>query len=413
MRDDPHPWHATIVLGLLAIAGGMLGSMCVAPLLGHNQWWIPGDAWTGLRAAHYVPQGAYPLIYEAGPRRDVFDAGPLWPLLLAPVAWIGDLVHLHESYPYPRQQPSMWPVFGPYALACGFPLLYAVRALATRLLVRRGRAVVQFAVLVLAFVPMAIVYGHYEDVLALALVLLAFRDLFRERPLRGALLVAGAILCKQWSLLAVPVFVAACPPAVRMRAMLRGTVPAALFMSAFLAFDYRYASAALLHPPAFPLYGHSALWIAPTAEYLTSVPTRVGAFVVAVGVAWLVRKERDPALIVAALGCVLLSRFLFEPVAHAYYLAPGLAVLLVSAWSRRGPVVTNFTLGAILLLWFPFHPTRWVWWVIAYVLTALLLREPVLTLVRRSRDVDGPSRRAAAPLDRLRRELPALSAASK
>ena len=35
--------------------------------------------------------------------------------------------------------------------------------------IRAGRAALQFLVLLLAFVPMAIVYGHYEDVLALAL----------------------------------------------------------------------------------------------------------------------------------------------------------------------------------------------------------------------------------------------------
>ncbi len=413
MHDDPHPWRATIVLGLLAIAGGMLGAMSVAPALGHNHWWIPGDAWLGLRAAHYVSQGTYPLIYETGTRKDVFDAGPLLPLLLAPVAWLGDFLHLHEGYPFPRQHPSMWPVFGPYALACAFPLLYAVRALATQLRVRRGRAGLQLAVLVLAFAPMAIVYGHYEDVLALALVLLAFRDLFRERPLRGALLVAVAILCKQWSLLAVPVFVAACPPAVRLRALLRCTVPAGLFMSAFLALDYKYASAALLHPPAFPLFGHSALWISPATEYLTSAPTRAGAFVVAGAVAWLVRRERDPAVIVAALGCVLLARFLFEPVAHAYYLAPGITALLVSAWSRRGPVVKNCAIGAILLCSFPFHPARPLWWTVAYTLTALLLREPVFTLVRRSRDqgYEEPGR-MSVPAECAARDVPALTTAT-
>jgi hypothetical protein len=384
MSNDLHPWRATIVLGLLAIAAGMVASMCVEPALGHNHWWIPADAWLTLRAAHYVPQGTYPLIYEAGTTRGGFDAGPLLPLLLAPVAWIGDLFHLHESYPFPRQRPSMWVVFGPYSLACAIPLLYATRALATQLVVRRRRALLQGAVLLIAFVPMAIVYGHYEDVLALALVFIAFRDLFAERPLRGALYLAAAIAFKQWSLLAVPVFVAACPAGVRVQAARRAVLPPAVFLAAFLALDYKYATIALLHPPAFPQFGHPALWISPTTSELTNVPERAGAFVVAFVVAWLIRRERNPAFILSALGCVLLSRFLFEPVVHAYYLAPGIAALLVSEWSRRRSIVTNFTLGAALLLAFPFHPARGLWWLVVYALVALVLYGPVVRLVRRS-----------------------------
>ncbi len=383
--NDPHPWRATITLGLLAIAAGVIAPMVAEPLLGHNYWSIPGDAWLSLQAAHYVPQGTYPLIYEAGTIRGGFDAGPLLPLVLAPVAWIGTLLHLHESYPLPRRHPSMWLVFGPYSLACAVPLLYATRSLATQLFVRRRRAILQLAVLLIVFVPSAIVYGHYEDVLALALVFVAFRDLFTDRPLRGALLLAAAIGFKQWSLLAVPIFVVACPPSVRRRVLLRSVLPPGILMASFLALDFKYASVSLLHPPTFPRFGHPALWVSMTTSSLTSAPERSGAFVVAFLVAWLIRRERDPAFIISALGCVLLARVLFEDVVHAYYLAPGIATLLMSAWTRRTGIVTKFTLGAALLLAFPFHPARLPWWLAVYALLVAVLYEPVGQLVRRSR----------------------------
>ena len=410
---DPHPWRAAVVLGLLAIVGGMAASMWIAPALGHNHWWIPGDAWRSLRAAHYVPQGTYPLIYETGTLRDVFDSGPLLPLVLAPVAALGDLLHLRDSYPFPRQHPSMWLAFGPYALASAVPLMYAVRALATQLRIRTGRLFLQIAVLLFAFVPMAIVYGHYEDVLALALVLLAFRDLFADRPLRGALLVAVAIAFKQWSLLAVPVYVAACAPELRRRAAVRTLVPPALFFCAFLVADFKYASFALLHPPAFPLYGHAALWVSPTTDYIADVPTRVGAFAVAFVVAWLIRRERDPGVVLSALGIVLLARFFFEPVVHSYYLAPGLAVLLVAARSVRARIVTDVALGAVLLALFPFHPARLLWWLAVYALGAAFVSRPVLLLVRRVRTGAGrrPSRSAGAPGPDDRAPEPSLSGA--
>jgi hypothetical protein len=381
---DLHPWRTAIVLGLMAIVGGIVVSTVVPALLGRSYWWTPGDAWRSLRAAHYIPHGAYPLIYETETRKDLFDAGPLLPLVLAPVAWIGDVFHLHESYPLPRQHPSMWPLFGTYGLASAIPLLYAVRATATQLLVRSGRTVLQIGVLLLAFVPMAIVYGHYEDVLALALVLIAFREAFAERPLRGALCLAAAIAFKQWSVLAVPVFVVACPEGIRRRALMRSVFPPALFMSAFLATDYKWASAALLHPPAFPFYGHAALWVSPRTEYVISVPERGGALVIAVLVAWLIRKERDPAFVISALGCVLLARFLFEPAVHSYYLAPGITTLLVAESCRGRRIVTKVTLFAIMVLAFPLHPDRTLWWAAMYALTALALWEPLLQLVRRS-----------------------------
>ncbi len=330
---------------------------------------------------HYVPQGTYPLIYEAGTGRDVFDSGPLLPLVLAPVAAIGDLLHLQESYPLPRAYPDMWLVFGPYALASSIPLLYATRALATELRIRTGRVVLQVLVLVLAFVPIAFVYGHYEDVLALTLLMLAFRDLFAGRGLRGALLVAAAIAFKQWSLLAVPVFVAACPPELRRRAVVRAVGLPALFFGAFLAADYRYASAALLHPGTYASLGHSALWVAAGTDYIGSVPSRIGAFVVAAGVAvWVARSRRDPEVVLGALGCVLFVRFLFESVVHSYYLGPGIALLLLAEWATSGPgrrVVTEVMLGAALLLAFPFHPARWIWWIAVYALTAALVRVAV------------------------------------
>lgn len=384
MRDE-HPWRSAVVIGLVAVVAGMLASTVVPLALGRGGWWIPGDAWTTLRASHYIPQGAFPIIYETGTRHDVFDSGPLMPLLLAPVAWIGDVFHLQESYPFPRPHPDMWLVFGPYALTSAIPLLYAVRALATQLGVRSGRTLLQWSVLLLGFVPMAVVYGHYEDVIALALLMLAFRDLFAGKELRGAVFVAVAIAFKQWSLLAVPVYVAACPDRVRLRVAARSLVPPALFFGAFLALDYRWASRALLHPGTFAGLGHAALWISSSTDYVSGVPSRAGAFVVALLAAWAVRNERDPAAVLSALGCVFLSRLCFESVVHAYYLAPGIAFLLLGARGPNGRFVTKASLGAALLLMFPLHPDRWLWWAAAYALTAALLREPVLRILRAER----------------------------
>ncbi len=369
---DAHPWRAAIGFGVLGIAAGLFVSMLLPLALGHHSWWTPGDAWMSLRAGHYVAQGWYSLIYETGVHTDLYDGGPLFPLLLAPAAEIGNLFHLRESYPLQRQYPGMWSVYAPYALATSaIPLMYAVRAFAVECGLRTRLALLQFLVLALAFTPIAVIYGHYEDALALALLFLAFRDVFAGRDLRGAFFVAAAVCFKQWSLLAIPVYVVSCTPVLRRRAAIRCVLPPALFMGLFLAIDYKYASIALLHPPTYPLFGHSALWVPANSVFLASVPTRFGAVVLAVGVAWFVRSRRDPAVIMTALGCVLFGRFFFESVLHAYYLAPGIACLLVAAALRGRSIVTEVTLAGALLLLFPIHPGRALWWAVFYAVSAL------------------------------------------
>jgi len=379
---DRHPWRAAVGLGLLAILFGMSASTWMAVAVGRGGWWVPGDAWASLRAAHYIPMGTYPLIYETGTIRDVYVAGPLLPLLLTPVAVFSNLFHMRESYPYPQRYPALWLVFGPYALACVIPLLYSARSLATQLGVRAGRVAIQVAFGALVFVPIAVVYGHFEDVLAVALLCLGFRDLFAGRELRGALWVTGAILFKQWAVLAVPVYVAACPPQLRRRAAVNCLAPAAIFMGLFLAADYKYASRALLHPPTYPQIGHAAMWISTASQYQRDVPTRVGAIVLACAVAWMIHRRPDPAIVITALGCALFGRVLFESVLHAYYLAPGIGFLVLAERLRGRPIVTKVIPGALVLLVFPWHPPRVLWWTVFYVLAAVLIAEPLRELRR-------------------------------
>jgi len=61
-------------------------------------------------------------------------------------------------------------------------------------------------------------------------------------------------------------------------------------------------------------------------------------------------------------------------------------VLLLAEWalgSRGRRFVTQVMLGAALLLAFPFHPPRLLWWIVVYVLTAALLWRPVSRLADR------------------------------
>jgi hypothetical protein len=390
---DRHPWRAAIWLGLVAILFGISATTWIPVAIGCRGWWIPGDAWASLRAAHYLPMGTYPLIYETGTLRDVYVAGPVLPLLLAPVAVVSNHFHMRESYPYPQHNPASWLVFGPYAFACVIPLLYSVRSLATRLGVRAGRVAIQVAFIVLVFVPIAVVYGHFEDALAVALLCIGFRDLFERRDLRGALWVTGAILCKQWAFLAVPVFVAACPRQLRRRAAVNCLVPATVVMGLFLAADYKYASRALLHPPTYPQIGHAAMWISTASQYQRDVPARWGAVLLACAVAWTIHRRPDPAMVITALGCALFGRAFFESVLHAYYLAPGIGFLVLAEYLRGRSIIWKAIPGALAMLVFPWHPPRVVWWAVFYVLALVVVAEPTRALGRHARQTLNRSAR--------------------
>jgi hypothetical protein len=69
-------------------------------------------------------------------------------------------------------------------------------------------------------------------------------------------------------------------------------------------------------------------------------------------------------------------------VLHAYYLAPGIGFLVLAERLRGRPIVTKVIPGALVLLVFPWHPPRVLWWTVFYVLAAVLVSEPLRELGR-------------------------------
>jgi hypothetical protein len=310
-----------------------------------------------------------------------YVAMPLFAILLAPVAAVGQALHLTESYPRTVAHPTLWLVYGPYGLAMSLPLLYAVRALATEVGVRRGRVAIEVLVGLLAIGSISVVYGHYEDVLALGLVMLAVREALRGRSLAGALWLGVAIAVKQWALLALPEYVALCPPGRRVRALVASTaLPAGLGLFT-LAVDWPHASRALFQARTFPQVGHAALWVSQRTQVLVGTPTRAGAFLVAFAVAWRLWGRLDPGPVLAGFGLAFLSRMAFEPVLYSYYLGTALAFLLLHEWRRTARPWRTLVAGGGWILWFQADPWPWLWWTVSAVLAAVLAASAVRDLI--------------------------------
>ena len=130
-------------------------------------------------------------------------------MLLAPVAMVSGALGLGESIvPVLLAHPTSWLLLGPAMLALGSSCLVAFDAMAEDLGVgRRLRIVLCWMEAVVIFQVVAM-WGHPEDMLALALALYALLGAFRARwSLAGWLWGAAIVIQPLVALAIIPVFV--------------------------------------------------------------------------------------------------------------------------------------------------------------------------------------------------------------
>jgi type IV pilus assembly protein PilA len=367
----------------------------------HWGYRTPTDFWCIAQMAGYVANGALGYVYESC---STSPALPLGAILLAPLVAVGQAMGLTSP---PAPEPSMWLLLGPVAMLVAIPLLLAVQAPPG---VRLGRPVpVLVAAALLAFVPTGAMYGHVEDLLAIALVLWAIGPVRAGRWLWAGLLLGLAVAAKQWALLTLPVLLAAAPRGTRLRTLaVAGVLPGALGGLA-LAVDWAHAAPLLLHPPTFPAYGQPAPWVDTAGPTAATTPFRVAAVLLALAAGWGVhrRLRRGQAgqpvdalgLTLAGLGIALLARAMLEPVLHAYYLSPGLCLLLLHERHTTGRVRATLAIGGTLLLWCSVHGDPVLWWPVALLLA-------VLVAARAALQVAGLQARPAGGDDKARRPTP-------
>ena len=354
------------------------------------------DVWPPIMAARFAANGALGYLYSADP---FFVAGPIGAIALIPVLIVGDALRLTDNHHVSVLHPTMWLVYGPFALGLGVVLLYAARALAQR--VRMEEKLVaqrtpprhlwtQVAMVGLVLMPAAVVYGHFEDVLALALVLLGIRSIFAGRFGAAALWFGLAIGTKQWALLGLPILVAATPATTRLRTLARSLVVPAALMAFTLAVDWSHASAGLFRPRAFPQLGHAALWVSRSGGEIVGPLERWGAILTAIALAYWLRDRREPRLLLGGFALAFLSRVLFEPVVFAYYLAPSLALLFLHERVAGRTGLRTTVGGGAILLFFLLHPNPWLWWAVTAAGIGWMATPSVRDVLRRGEERAEP-----------------------
>lgn len=393
------------------------------PRVQHNYWLVPSDAWKTLLASHDVVWAGFSFIYEAGVGLSTkgtlvdpygtlqFQAGPLFPILLTPVAWIqGIFPTLGESYPAWNPRPGAWLVYGPYAsLIASFPFLYAIRSTVTTAAasartaatdaVDRARETpnlvrLQIAGAVLVLVPTVIITGHFEDALAVAFLMLAARDIARQRWLRAAAMIALVFSLSLWSLLFIPLAFFMMPRKVWFKFSVLLLFPLIVYVGA-LASDWAAASRALFQAVTYPEFGHGALWVHATGP-VSAAPIRLGALALAVFIAWRMRSRASSIELISTFAVILTVRLAFEPVMTAYYVAPALGFMLLEEFMAKGRVWRSLATGVplIALCVIPVHGNRsfaaFAWWA-AFTVISVIAVWPAGRRVFASHEADPES----------------------
>jgi hypothetical protein len=395
VATDPHPWRLALLLTLLTIGLGLLASMVLVPLVsGYRGWMAPEDAWPSILAGQYVSNGAIGFVYSSSP---FYVVTPLLALLLAPTTLLADHLNLLYDYPYKVPHPTVWLVVGPYAMALSFPLYLAARRLARQVGLAAQAAAVQWAALILAVIPMSVLYGHFEDALGLAALMLAVVLLLQERYRPAAVALGVAIACKQSAVLGLPLLIALAPKEQRMGMAVRSLAIPAVFVALPLIRDWHNATAALFGAKSYPHpISHTALWVAPS-QVVTGTPGRLVAVLFAAAVGWWMRdRGEDVPLIMAAFGLVLLSRMIFEPRVLFYYLGPGLMFLLLHERLTTGHWWRTSAAGCLLMAYFHLHLLPVAWWPAAFAALAVIAWPATRDVIRRSCEPRAKKKRKTA-----------------
>jgi hypothetical protein len=220
----------------------------------------------------------------------------------------------------------------------------------------------------------ALHFGHPEDVLAAPLCVLGVLAARRERPVVAGVVLALAIACKQWAVLAVLPAMLAAPGARAALSIgaIAGAGAAAVLVPIMLLTPTGHAgsalvtSGALFHPhqvwwpfgvPATPEFiadGHGTTmapaWLMPITHPL------IVALAFPLSALWWVRggrgeRRRDDAF--ALLALLFLERCALDPWNLVYYHLP--LVLALLAWEvHRGRDLPVLALGVTVAAWLSF-----------------------------------------------------------
>lgn len=318
------------LVGLIFVGVSLTVSLYLSQLLWHKQDWIyPGDFFATLRDSHMVLWGGYGILYSAG---SALVAPPLGALSLTPLAFIIDKLGLIEPFPYLLARPSAWPIslfymglFMSFWAYCG--LLFADRFVQE---VRQRYLVVIASSIGAWFVLFP--WGHPEDLVSLALCLIAFLRMEENKLTQASYLAGIAIGFQPLAVLFLaPLWI------IRIRSIktfvrtsLRVAFVPVLIMVPILLADPKVAITTLVHQPNFPKINHVTVLGLAALSSKASIPAgplRITMVGIAILIGLFVRNREEFTIeswkrTFFACTAALSLRVFLEPVMVPYYVVP-------------------------------------------------------------------------------------------
>jgi hypothetical protein len=387
------PLITTVVL----VVVGLAFMFAWMPVVDHQAAWYTGDdLWGIFRGAHYVGWGYLGGVYASG---NGIVSFPGIAVVLAPVAMLSGRLHLTESYPsIILLRPTAALLLQPIELLLTATVIFACDALAECLHVpSKRRIALCFAVGAVAW-PVAAIWGHAEDALAMTFAMYAMVAVANRKWVRCGWLLGLAIVIQPLAALLIPLFVGTVPAGKRVGTAVRAVALSAVLVGVAFIGNPGGTYQQLVEQPTPPRINHATPWaawapiLARSVAVTTSRAQRVfrsGHFVfikatttahtsvlvaggpgrmIDVLLALLVglyvwRRPQEGSRFVWLALIVLSSRCFFEAVMTPYYLAPPLILGLIMA-SRQAALrfwaAAVITMEVTVLAYH--HLSPWAWW---------------------------------------------------
>ncbi len=374
-----------LLVAALFFITGIAFTFWWCPVVDHLHQWIDSeDLWDTYRAAQWVGWGNEGAVYQHGIYSIVF---PGIDVVLAPVAIVSTHYRLIDPYPYFIRYPSALPLLMPYVLAISVPALLVFDYLAEFLDVVPRRRILLCWMQGALLWPLVVMWGHPEEAIALAFIVLSMVSAFSERWTRAGWYLGFGVAFQPYALLLLPILLGLAPKGTRWATIVRTSlISCALLVLPIIQGFHATVHAVFVQPTYLhPNHGTPLLALAPhlSGNVYSAGVSRYFVLLCALLAGWWTWTHQPGPRETIWLGALVLAvRCVVEPVMAPYYVWACAAFLMtVSAGQRSLRFMITSGALAFASLWAYQFTSEWAYWapIVVALAIAVAMSRPAVT----------------------------------